>query len=176
MIAMPLHAQRAARSPYSITAFAGGSVPVGTASDDLNTGYTLGVAGDLRSDLKSPLGFRAEASYSNWGAKGVSGTGVSAKGTDLGLNLNAVLWVPTVGANAPAPYVTAGGSFARLEASAQSGGMTFSETANHFGFNVGGGIDIPIGEIAARIDVRYKQISTDSDSFKSIPITFGIRF
>jgi opacity protein-like surface antigen len=173
-LASPAVAQKLA-SPLSFTVFAGAAIPIGSSSDDLNTGYTVGGAVDLRVPA-TPLGGRLEGSYSRFGAKGLSGTGVSAKGTDLGANLNLVLWMPMSIPSPITPYLTAGPSFSRLEASASQGGATLSAAENHWGFNAGGGIDVGLGALAVRIDARYKRISTDSDSFQSIPITFGIRF
>ena len=169
-------AQQEEVSFFSFTVFAGAAIPVGDAADNLNTGYTLGVAGDYRPDPMSPLGFRLEASYADLGAKGLSGTGISAKGTDAGANLNIVLWAPTTSTTSVAPYVTGGVNYSRLEARASSGNTTTTQSDNHFGFNVGGGLDLPLSGFAVRLDARFKQISTNGSNFRTVPITVGIRF
>jgi opacity protein-like surface antigen len=169
-------AQKPVSSPFTITAFAGAVIPIGDSSDDLNAGYTLGGAADFRSSPSTPVGVRAEVSYSSLGAKGLAGTGVSARATDFGGNLNLVLWFPMTAPSSFSPYITAGPSFSRLEGSASSGNTSISVTENHFGFNGGGGIDVAVGSMAVRIDARYKRISTDGSSFQTIPVTFGIRF
>ncbi len=163
-------------NPFSFTVFAGAAIPVGDAADAFNTGYILGAAGDYRPDPLSPLGFRLEASYTDLGAKGLSGTGISAKGTEAGANLNLVLWAPTTSQSTVAPYVTGGVNYARLEARASQGNTTVSQSQNHVGFNVGGGLDLPLSGFAVRLDARFKQISSGDTQFRTIPITVGIRF
>jgi opacity protein-like surface antigen len=55
--------------------------------------------------------------------------------------------------------------------------VTESISDNHWGFNVGAGIDFALSGLSTRLDVRYRQISTgDGDRFKAFPITFGITF
>jgi hypothetical protein len=150
--------------PLSFTVFGGASVPTGDAADAFNTGYTVGGAMDLRAPV-SPFGLRAEAGYSSMSLK--SGAGISGKTTTVGGNLNAVLWTPSAGILSP--YLTAGGSYAHYN---------FGEgipSEGHYGFNAGAGLDFSMG-LPARIDLRYVQISADGSSFKTVPITFGIRF
>ncbi len=173
-LASPAVAQKLA-SPLSFTVFAGAAIPVGNGSNDVNTGYTIGAAADLHVPA-TPLGGRLEGSYSSYGAKGLSGTGVSAKFNDLGANLNLVLLMPMSIPSPITPYLTAGPSFSRLAVSVSNGNSSLSQTESHWGFNVGGGVDVGIGALAVRIDARYKRISTDGDPYQSIPVTFGIRF
>jgi opacity protein-like surface antigen len=153
--------------------FAGAAIPVGDASDDLNTGFTIGTAVDLRVPV-SPIGARLEGSYSRFSIKGTPG--VTAHSSDLGTNLNLVLWMPMSIPSPMTPYLTAGPTFSRMEGSATQGNASVSVTENHWGFNAGGGIDLSLGTLALRIDARYKRISTDEDAFQSIPVTVGIRF
>ena len=150
--------------PLSFTVFGGASVPTGDAADAFNTGYTVGGAMDLRA--MSPFGLRAEAAYSSMSFKGAPA--ISGKTTDVGGNLNAVLWTPSAGMLSP--YLTAGGSYAHYN---------FGEgvpSEGHYGFNAGAGLDFSMG-LPARVDIRYLQISGDNGaSFKTVPITFGLRF
>lgn len=174
ILATPALAQKLA-SPLSFTVFAGAAIPVGDGADNVNTGFTVGGAADLRAPA-TPLGARLEGSYSRYGAKGLSGTGISGHVSDLGANLNLVLWMPMSIPSPITPYLTAGPSFSRLEGSVTDGSASFSRTENHWGFNVGGGIDVGLGGLAVRIDARYKRISTDDSPYQSIPVTFGLRF
>ena len=150
--------------PLSFTVFGGASVPTGDAADAFNTGYTVGGAMDLRAAM--PVGLRAELGYSSMSLKGAPG--ISGKTTDIGGNLNAVLWTPA--AASLAPYLTAGGSYAHYD---------FGEgvpSEGRYGFNAGAGLDFNMG-LPARVDIRYMQINGDNGaSFKTVPITFGIRF
>jgi hypothetical protein len=150
--------------PLSFTVFGGASVPTGDAANSFNTGYTVGGAMDLRA--VSPLGLRVEAGYSSMSLKGAP-AGVS-KTTDIGGNLNAVLWMPSA-AGMISPYLTAGGSYAHYD----FGQGIPSE--GHYGFNGGAGLDFSMG-LPARVDIRYVQISANGSSFKTVPITFGLRF
>ena len=170
----PLGAARAqVSSPLKFTIFGGAALPVGDTQDAVKTGYTVGGALDLRVPL-SPIGFRGEVVYSALEAKGLSGTGVEADVTDLGANLNAVLWLPT--ATPLRPYVTGGPSFSRLKVSASGFGASESESQNEWGFNIGGGLQFALGALGTRLDVRYRRISSEGEAFSIIPITFGITF
>lgn len=162
-------------APIHFAVGAGAAIPIGSSSDNINTGYTVYGAADL-GIIASPIGFRGELTYSKWGAKGLSGTGISADASDLGVNANVVLWTTPSSALSPGIYMTAGPSFSHATGSVRSGSTTVSESENHFGFNIGAGVDFPLGTLALRLDARYKQISTDGESFKTIPITVGIRF
>jgi len=162
-------------SPLSFTVSAGTAIPIGDTSDALNTGYSIGGAADLRLPL-IPIGARLEGTYASFGAKGLSSTNISARGTDLGANLNAVLWIPTAVPLPLHPYLTAGPSYSHLSLNASQGSNAFSTTQNHWGFNAGGGMDVWLGLVTLRVDARYKRISTDTDTFQSVPVTLGIRF
>jgi len=160
--------------PLSFTIFGGAVMPTGDAGDVLNTGWTAGGALDL-SVPASPFGARLEGSYTRFGVQGLSGTGVDANTSDLGFNLNLVMTVANTGL--VKPYLTAGPSFSNLKVSASDGTTSQSDSESHWGFNAGGGIDFGLGGLGARVDLRYKHISTgDGSSYTSIPLTFGIRF
>jgi opacity protein-like surface antigen len=166
----PLAAGQAQVSnPLKFTIFGGAALPVGDTQDALKTGYTVGGALDLRVPL-SPLGFRGEVAYSGFDAKGLSGTGVDADLKDLGINANVVFWLsnPT-----PAkPYLTGGPSWSHLTGTIAGS----SDSSNEWGFNLGGGLQFSLGDLGTRLDVRYRRISSDGDSFSVIPITFGLTF
>ena len=159
--------------PLSFTIFGGAALPTGDAGDAFNTGWLGGAALDLHMPT-TPLGVRFEGSYARFGVQGLSGTGIDAHASDLGFNLNLVLGMATP---AVKPYLTAGPSMSNLKVSASDGTTSDSASETHFGFNLGGGIDFGLGGLGARVDLRYKRISTgDGDSFQTIPLTFGIRF
>jgi opacity protein-like surface antigen len=161
-------------NPWKFTIFAGAALPSGNSSDDLKTGYTVGGAVDLRAPLM-PVGLRGELVYSSFDAKNTNGVG-SASLSDLGGNLNAVYWIPSAGTPLTA-YLTGGPSYAHLTAKASAGSVSESVPEDHWGFNIGAGIDFALSGLSTRLDVRYRQISTgNGDNFKSIPITFGITF
>ena len=162
-------------NPLKFTIFAGAALPVGDTQDAVKTGYTVGGALDFRVPL-SAIGVRGEVLYSALDAKGLDGTGVDATFSDLGLNANLVAWLPTAPGGTIQPYITAGPSYSRLKASASFGGTSDSESENHWGFNAGGGLQFALGGLGTRLDVRYRRISSNGESFQIIPITFGLTF
>lgn len=162
-------------NPLKFTIFAGAALPVGDTQDAVKTGYTVGGALDFRVPL-SAIGVRGEVLYSALDAKGLAGTGVDASFSDLGLNANLVAWLPTAPGGTIQPYITAGPSYSRLKASASFAGTSDSESENHWGFNAGGGLQFALGGLGTRLDVRYRRISANGESFQIIPITFGLTF
>jgi opacity protein-like surface antigen len=173
--ASPVVARAQVSNPLKFTIFAGAAMPSGSTSDGLKTGYTLGGAVDLRAPLM-PVGLRGELTYAKLDAKdnqGLQGLNLS----DFGGNANAVLWLPSAGTPLTA-YFTGGPSYTRIAFNASGDGTTGSASQNRWGFNAGAGIDFALSGLSTRLDVRYRQISMGdgNDSFKSIPITFGITF
>lgn len=164
-------AQTATPITFQPSIYAGAALPTGDTGDGLNTGYTIGAGLDIHT-MTAPLSWRAEASYTNFGAEGGGGS-IS----DISGRANAVLSMPTTGFS---PYAIGGVGIYHAKASADfGGGVTGSESENDFGWNIGAGIDFPIGEIAGRLEVRYNHVSNVFDSgtaYTYVPITFGIRF
>lgn len=172
-------AQAQVSNPLKFTVFAGGALPTGDFKEGTNTGYNVGAALDFRPPL-SPFGFRAEGIYSKFGAKD-DGFG-DADLSDLGVNANAVLWLPNAGSPLRA-YLTGGPTYSRISVSGSDGSLNVSITDNNWGYNVGGGIDFALGALSTRLDVRYRRISSDNffgtgeeGTVQYIPITFGITF
>ena len=160
-------------NPLKFTLFGGPAVPIDKTSDLVKTGFNVGGALDLKLPLM-PVGFRAEVIYSSFDANGLSATGANADATEFGANANVVAWIPLPTAGLIRPYLTAGPSYARLELSPTGG--PGSTTANRWGFNAGGGVQFSLGELGARVDARYRRLSTDNGSFTYVPVTFGITF
>ena len=173
-------AQAQVSNPLKFTVFAGAALPTGDLKDGADIGYTLGAAMDYHVPV-STIGFRGEGSYTSFGAKDTGGAD-DADLSDLGLNANLVFWLPNPGSPVKA-YLTGGPSYSRTKVSVSSGSLDASVTDNNWGFNVGGGLDFPLGALSTRLDVRYKRISSDnffgsgeSGTVQYIPITFGLTF
>lgn len=173
-------AQAQVANPLKFTVFAGAALPTGDLKDGADMGYTLGAAMDYHVPV-STIGFRGEGSYTSFGAKDTGGAD-DADLSDLGLNANLVFWLPNPGSPVKA-YLTGGPSYSRTKVSVSSGNLDASVTDNNWGFNVGGGLDFPLGALSTRLDVRYKRISSDnffgsgeSGTVQYIPITFGLTF
>jgi opacity protein-like surface antigen len=166
-------AQAQVSNPLKFTVFAGAGLPVGDARDALDMGYTVGGALDLRAPL-SPVGVRGELTYSAFEAKGLSGTGVSADLKDLGVNANLVYWLASP--TPVTPYLTGGPSWSHQTGTVSVDGSSDSDSANAWGFNIGGGLQFALGGLGTRLDLRYRRLSKDGESFSVIPITFGLTF
>lgn len=166
-------AQAQVSNPVKFTVFGGASLLTGDAKDALNTGYTVGGALDLRAPL-SPIGARGELTYSGYEAKGLSGTGLSADIKDLGVNANAVFWLSSP--TPVTPYLTGGPSWSHQTGTVSSGGTSDSDSENAWGFNVGGGLQFALGGLGTRLDLRYRRLSKNGESFSVLPITFGLTF
>jgi opacity protein-like surface antigen len=172
--ASPVVARAQVSNPLKFTVFGGAELPSGDVKDDFKTGYTVGGAVDLRAPLM-PVGLRGELTYSSLGAKDTGGL-ESLKMTDLGGNVNAVLWLPSAGTPLTA-YLTGGPSYGHVKVTASDSGFDGSISEDKWGFNVGGGIDFALSGLSTRLDVRYRQISLDDGGkLKTVPITFGITF
>ena len=173
-------AQAQVSNPLKFTVFGGAALPTGDLKDGANTGYSVGGAIDYRVPL-SVFGVRGEVIYSSFGSKDTGGAD-NADLSDLGLNANAVLWLPNAGSPVRA-YLTGGPTYSKIKVSASSGSVDASVSDNNWGFNVGGGLDFALGTLSTRLDVRYRRISSnnffdtgESGTVQYIPITFGITF
>ncbi|MDB4916891.1 MAG: hypothetical protein JWM95_4535 [Gemmatimonadetes bacterium] len=166
-------AQSSTARAFELTASAGPSKVIGITGDNLNWGYTAGGALDFRIP-DTRFGLRAEASYSSYNFRAGKSLVSDAKFSDLGLNLDLVSWAAEESGSDLRPYITLGPSISRLTSSSTIASSSYAET--HAGFNVGLGVDKPIGALALRFDVRFRQLSLNGDTFKAIPITVGLQF
>jgi len=144
---------------------AGGAViPTSDLSNDTNTGFN-GTGIIAFSPALIPLGVRIDGAYNQMGAKGGGG---NAHFTSVTGNL--VYKIPGVVAS---PYAIGGAGWYNAAVSV-SGLGTFSD--NHFGWNVGGGISMPLSGFETFIEARYNQVQVNNGSLRFVPITFGVMF
>jgi hypothetical protein len=149
--------------PVQFGIAAGASLPISDFSDTFDTGFNVtGILG-LNPAL-IPLGVRVDAAYNRFAAKDVAG---NISFTSVTGNL--VYKFPSVSVS---PYAIGGAGWYR--ASADDG--TSSVADNHFGWNIGGGIKMPLSGFDTFIEARYNQVQGDNASVKFIPSTFGIMF
>ena len=150
-------------NPFQIGASGGIAFPTSDLGNVANTGYNIAFAVGYKP-LAMPIGLRAEAAYNEFGLQGGNG------------NIN----VPAFTANAtfdlPAggftPYAIGGAGLYRPGANS-----TFGSTAteNHFGFNVGGGVKIPLSSsFETFVEARYNRVSMNNGSLSFVPVTVGI--
>ena len=159
-----------ATKPFSLGISGGASIPTGDLSNYANTGYNVG--GHIALGTPAlPISFRGDVNYDNFGAKG-SGNG---NAHIWSYTANAVYEVPTM--TGIRPYVIGGVGGFKPGASYSSGGSTVSASGStQFGFDVGGGITIPLSGFNTFIEARYNHFNDNGGSTSFVPITFGVMF
>jgi opacity protein-like surface antigen len=130
-----------------------------------NTGYNVTVAVGYKPEL-TPIGVRAEAAYNEFGSKVFNG------------NVNIPAFTGNLVFGLPmgtlSPYAIGGAGLYRTNVSFNGGG---SAGENHFGFNIGGGLKIPLGtSFETFVEARYNRVTVNGGSFSFIPVTFGVMF
>jgi opacity protein-like surface antigen len=157
-------AQGSSAITYNPSVYAGLAFPIGNISTGVNAGYTVGAAVDV--GMRMPVSLRAEASYTKF----------DAVEPDVSGRINAVLGVP-MAVTGLLPYVIGGIGIYRATGNFLDADVGDRITATRFGWNIGAGIDMPMGRVAGQWDVRYHHVSLDNGiSYTYVPITFGIRF
>jgi len=147
-------------NPFQIGGAAGIAFPMGDLSDAVNTGYNVTLAVGYKPML-TPIGVRVEAAYNEFGGQaGVNNINVPAFTGNLVYALPGVSFSPYIigGAGLYTPNIGTGNS-----------------RDNHFGFNVGGGIKIPLSSsFETFVEARYNKVSVDNFNLSFIPVTVGI--
>jgi opacity protein-like surface antigen len=160
-------AQAQGYNPFEIGASGGIAFPTGDLGTTTNTGYNVAFAVGYRPQY-SPLAVRAEAAYNQFGfSNGNNGninipafTGNVEYALPLGMSFT--------------PYVIGGAGLYRPSADF-GGGNTGTE--NHFGWNVGGGVKIPLSSsFQTFVEARYNSVNVDGGTLSFVPLTVGITF
>ena len=154
-----------ARAQLAFSVAAGASLPMGDAGDGLNMGYNATVGVGIKPPL-APLGIRIEGMFNSFDFKETVATDASQR--VLGLLANATLSGPMM------PVYLIGG--VGMYNSKVSAGSLSSDAENDFGFNIGGGFNLPLTGFTTFIEVRYHHIPVSGGSFQFIPITVGLKF
>ena len=142
---------------------AGAAIPVSDLSDVANTGFNGTVMLGFTPTL-IPLGVRIDGAYNQFSVKSALGGGNLHVASVTG---NLVYRMP--GATF-SPYAIGGAGW--YNAGASGGGSS----SNDFGWNIGGGISMPLSGFDTFIEARYNQVQTSGASTKFVPITFGVMF
>jgi len=150
--------------PVQIGVAAGAAVPVSDLSNSFSTGFN--VTGTIAINVPLlPIGFRIDAAYNQFGAKGASN--VNAKIASV--TGNVVFGIP--GAIIVSPYLIGGVGYYRVSSS-----VTGSVASNNFGFNAGAGVKLPLLVFSAFAEARYNRVSENGGSTTFVPITVGVMF
>ena len=157
------HAQILARgTAVHFGVAAGAALPVSDLSDIVNTGFNGTVTVGFTPAL-IPLGVRIDGGYNQFSVKSALGGGNIHI---TGVTGNLVYKMP--GATV-SPYAIGGAGWYN---SGGSGGGS----SNDFGWNIGGGISMPLSGFDTFLEARYNQVQTSGASTKFVPITFGVMF
>jgi opacity protein-like surface antigen len=168
LVSLPFAARAQVSSvvkPVQFGISGGAAMPTSDLSDISNTGWNAN--GHLAfSPALIPLGVRIDGGYSRFGFK----QGVAGDIHFVNVTGNLVYKIPS---QAVSPYVLGGAGWYRVGATVPG---LFSGSENKFGWNVGGGINLPLSGFDTFIEAKYTQIQADNGSVKYIPITFGVMF
>ena len=150
-------------NPFQIGGAAGIGFPTGDLGDIANTGYNVTLAVGYKPML-TPVGVRVEAAYNQFGLKNIDGNvNIPAFTGNLTYGLRGISF---------SPYIIGGAGLYRTNVDLAGGG---SAGENHFGFNVGGGIKIPLStSFETFVEARYNHVTVDNGSMSFIPVTVGI--
>lgn len=161
--AAPKAEAQSSANPFHIGASAGIAFPTGDLGTATNTGYNVTLAVGYTPPA-APIGLRFEAAYNEFGFQGGGGNFNIAAFT-----ANAVLPLPAAGFT---PYAIGGGGLYRQGANTTFGTTT---SGNHFGFNIGGGVKLPLStSFETFVEARYTYVSVNGGSLSFIPVTVGI--
>jgi hypothetical protein len=168
LVSLPFaaHAQMGALvKPVQFGIAAGATVPVSDLSNGNSTGFnitgTIGVTPQL-----IPLGVRVDAAYNRFSLK----NGLDGDTHFTSVTGNLVYKVPSI---AISPYLIGGAGLYNVGGTINGVG---GGSENHFGWNLGGGISMPLSGFDTFVEARYNQVEENGISAKFIPITFGIMF
>ena len=156
-LAPALHAQ----ASFSIAA--GATVPMGGTADDLKTGYNLTAGIGIKPPL-APLGVRFEGMLNQ----------MDFKTTAFGSArlLAGIANVTLSGAVMPMGYLIGGLGMYNVA----TPDIAASESKTKIGYNIGAGLSFPLTGFSTFAEVRFHLVSTDPESMKFVPITFGLKF
>ncbi len=166
LVAVPRvsQAQLGLVKPFQLGIAGGASQPM----SDLKEGADLGYNGTVAMGINLPfipVGLRIDGAYNQFGQKagGPKLHIMSATG-------NVVWKLPSVGVS---PYLI-GGAGLYIPTAEVSGLPSASE--NHFGWNAGAGVTLPLTIVKAFVEARYNSISANGSTMNFVPLTFGIMF
>ena len=161
--AASLHAQ----SPVRFGLGGGASIPSGSSSNGLNTGWQ-GTALVQYLPTSSPVGFQVDGAYNQMGFEGGGGKEEVINGT-----ANVLYEFKNSAQSKFRPYLIGGGGVYNVKAKPDVGSSA-SETK--FGINAGAGFNFGPPKTSFFIESRFHNVFVSGTDFHYIPIVAGIRF
>jgi opacity protein-like surface antigen len=171
----------AARTSFAQSDESGRTIRIGIAAgitwpeSDLSTTTNAGYNGTLSLfvtpqglplPLPLPLGLRLDGGYNRFDFQ-TGGGGVRV------LSATANVFFSTSITSMLSPYIVGGGGLYNVGYRYQS--LPNSSTS-HFGFNIGGGIKLPLEGFDALLEARYNRVNVNGGTISFVPVTFGISF
>jgi opacity protein-like surface antigen len=164
-----------AQNLMTIGAGGGITIPTGTTSDALKTGWNIEGVFQYKP-ASSPVGLQIDGMYSQLKASdAVKALDPTAdKGEIWSGTGNIVFWFPTSKETKIRPYVLGGGGIYNLKSKFTTGPSTSS---TKFGINGGAGFDFDIQDnVAFFVEGRFHNVFVSGGNTHYIPITAGFRF
>jgi outer membrane protein with beta-barrel domain len=160
-------AAASAQTPVQFGLGGGVSIPTGTTSNGLKTGWN-GLALVQFKPASSPVGFQIDGSYNQLGFDGGGGKDRIIAGT-----ADAVYEFATSAQSQFHPYLIGGGGVYNVKAEPDFG-ASVSDTK--FGINVGAGFNFRSSGVGFFVEGRFHDIMVPGSDLHYIPITAGVRF
>lgn len=163
-----------AQMPVSFGVGGGVTIPTGSSSDDLKTGWH-GTALVRFKPAASPVGFQIDGMYQRLGFTDETEAAIGeGKAQIINGTANVVFSFPVSEETRFRPYLIGGVGLYNTKFKLDSGIDTESDT--DFGINAGAGFDVGFGGGTFFVEGRFHNVFTEGSDFKFIPITVGLRF
>ena len=155
--------------PFQFGIAAGAALPMSDLKDATDMGFNVTGTIGFHPQL-IPLGIRVDVAYNSFAIKNEFNINGKVNFTSVTGNL---VW--SIPSEVVSPYFIGG---AGLYHTAVDIPNVFGDSNNRFGFNIGGGIKMPLSGFDTFLEARYNQVSSSNGdpSLKFIPITFGLMF
>lgn len=135
-------------------------MPIGSTGDAVESGYHAMIGLGIKPPL-APLGARIEGLFNENAYKGIADANFRMLGVIANVTYSAI----------PTAYFIGGLGMYNGKC-AGSCGVGGTQSSNELGFNVGGGVNIPLTGLGVFIEARLHVI----EDTKLLPITVGIKF
>lgn len=165
----------AAQNLMTVGVGGGITIPTGTTSDALKTGWNVEGVFQYKP-ATSPVGLQIDGMYQQLKASDAAKAldPLADKGVIFSGTGNVVFWFPTSKETKVRPYVLGGGGIYNLKSKFTDG---TSVSSTKFGINAGAGFDFDIQSNAAFfVEGRFHNVFISGGNTHFIPITAGFRF
>jgi hypothetical protein len=162
-----------AQSPVSFGVGGGVTIPTGSTSDALKTGWH-GIAMVRFEPSNVPVGFQLDGMFHRLSVED-GGLDLDLKTQVINGSANAVFSFPVSEESRFQPYLIGGVGVYNLKLKGDDA-PTNAESETKFGFNAGAGFDVGFGGGTFFIEGRFHNVFTEGTNTKFITISAGLRF